>query len=166
MQYKVTHLKNIVITVLFSFSVLSGYTSPITSQPSSLIGKECTKSIDSLKSRLKAIKKLNLISTGTMNLSEWSYINAPSDRPLILLIVMADSGGKNLMHSSKMMKSISTNIIASCKSIGAVSFGINQTDWGAIYGLMPNGATQAFQCVEPHRGESHNDLKWGTYLCL
>jgi hypothetical protein len=44
-------------------------------------------------------------------------------------------------------KSIATRVIKSCSQIASVSFGIDQTDAGTVYGLK-NGKIIKFTCIE------------------
>jgi hypothetical protein len=58
-------------------------------------------------------------------------------------------------------KSIATRVIKSCVQIASVSFGIDQTDAGTVYGLK-NGQIIKFTCIEAGSTKKPN---WGETYC-
>jgi DNA polymerase III delta prime subunit len=128
--------------------------------------KQCTQAISATKLQLQKIDKLQIISIKKIKATQSTYINYPTNRPFIYSIIMSGSGGESIMNSPKSMKEISTKIISRCQSISAVIFGIDQTDWGEMLGIIKNEKIEAFKCIEPRRNISKIKLNWGTRLCV
>jgi hypothetical protein len=73
-----------------------------------------------------------------------------------------------MMKSPKMMQEISNSIITYCPSVSAVVFGIDQTDWGQMVGIVNNEKIEEFKCVDldPRKRTANAKLQWGTRICL
>ncbi|HEY9637330.1 MAG TPA: hypothetical protein V6D14_28275 [Coleofasciculaceae cyanobacterium] len=68
------------------------------------------------------------------------------------------------MESPVFQKAIASEIIKSCGSVGAVTFGRHRTDWSITLGVMSDGTIRQFECVnsDPERDK----LSWGQQVCL
>lgn len=68
-----------------------------------------------------------------------------------------------MMGSPVFQRAIASEIINSCNSVGAVTFGRYQTGWVSTVGLMRDGTIQNFECIEhaPDKGSP----SWGQEWC-
>jgi hypothetical protein len=130
--------------------------------------KQCTQAVSAAKLKLQKIDRLQLISIKKIKATQSSYINYPSNRPFIYSIIMNGLGGENTMNSPKIMQEIGSRIITYCPSVAAVTFGIDQTDWGQMVGIVNNEKIEEFKCVDsdPRKRTPNTKLQWGTRICL
>lgn len=130
--------------------------------------KQCTQAVSTAKFKLQKINQLQLISIKKIKATQSAYINYPINRPFIYSIIMNGLGGENMMKSPKMMQEISNSIITYCPSVSAVVFGIDQTDWGQMVGIVNNEKIEEFKCVDldPRKRTANAKLQWGTRICL
>ncbi len=71
------------------------------------------------------------------------------------------------MESPVFQRAIASQIINSCNSVGAVSFGRYQTGWIDTIGLMRDGTIQKFECAEDHIEDYNPEtLRWGQQWCV
>jgi len=91
------------------------------------------------------------------------YPDHPDDRPAIIWLEVDGSAADSVMESPVFQKAIASEIINSCNSVGAVTFGRYQTGWIYTIGLMRDGTIQKFECVDddPERGSP----SWGQEWC-
>jgi hypothetical protein len=130
--------------------------------------KQCTQAVSAAKLKLQKIDQLQLISIKKIKATQSSYINYPSNRPFIYSIIMNGLGGENTMNSPKIIQEIGSRIITYCPSVAAVTFGIDQTDWGQMVGIVNNEKIEEFKCVDsdPRKRTLNTKLQWGTRICL
>lgn len=143
-----------------------GSSANIISASPTLDVKQCTQAVSGAKLRLQKVNKLQLVSIKKIKATQSAYINYPTNRPFLYSIIMNGSGGENIMNSPQSMREISAQIINRCPSVSAVIFGIDQTDWGEMLGLVKNEKIEEFKCIEPRGGVSKLKLNWGTRLCI
>jgi hypothetical protein len=121
---------------------------------------ECNQAIAQTKSQLSKIKKLNLISSQSKDISNL-YKDFPAGKNIEQRFVFTGKAAANVLNSPKMLGSMSNNIIKKCNSTGAVFFGIDRSDNSLIYGLVNNQITQ-FECLSAGIGAKP---KWGQLVC-
>jgi hypothetical protein len=161
--------KTLSVTVLAIVSVClvnSAWSFPIFAASSSINVKECDRAVAAAKSKLQKINKLQFLAVRQLKLSPSGASDRPPNRPLMYSIVLDGRGGESIMYSPKMMQNISTELIFRCQSVSAVSFGMKNSDWTQMFGLMNNGKVQAFECVDLPREKYNRELVWGTQVCL
>lgn len=148
----------------------------------SIISPVQAESSSSCSSALKAVQKMlqkkTIVSITPWDLSH-EYTDHPKDRKsgyVIQLVVAEDTistpGKESLskewyraaevMKSTKLQASLSTQIIQSCPHIGAVRFLLRQprsSNWVNTFGLMGNGKVQSFTCRD-------DGQKWGEIFCV
>jgi hypothetical protein len=91
------------------------------------------------------------------------YSNPPKGRPFFVKIGLKGKAADSVMESPVFQKAIASEIINSCGTVGAVRFGIYQTDWLSTFGLMPSGTIKQFECVSVRSGSIK--LLWGQEMC-
>jgi hypothetical protein len=77
------------------------------------------------------------------------YPNHPNGRPLFVTIIVDGNAADSVMSSLVFQKAIASEIIKSCGSVGAVTFGRRETDWSITFGMMSDGAIEGFECIDP-----------------
>jgi hypothetical protein len=161
--------KTLSVTALAIVSVClvnSAWSFPIFAASSSINVKECDRAVAMAKSKLQKINKLQFLAVRQLKLSQSSGSDRPLNRPLMYSIILDGYGGEKIMYSPKMMQNISTELIYRCQSVAAVLFGMKDSDWTQMFGLMNNGKVQAFECVDLPREKYNRELAWGTQVCL
>lgn len=124
--------------------------------------KSCETAIADGTSRIKNGREIT-VTTDITDRGE-IYPNHPSGRSLFVGIVLDGNAADSVMLSPVLQKAISSEIISSCGSVGAVTFGRYRTDWSSTFGLMPNGTIKQFECVDPD--PDRDKLSWGQLVCL
>jgi hypothetical protein len=159
------------LSVIVMAIVSVGLVNSVWSFPSSVASspmnvKECERAVAAAKSKLQKIDKLQFLAVRQLKLSQSSGSDRPPNRPLMYSIILDGYGGEKIMYSPKMMQNISTELIYRCQSIAAVLFGMKDSDWTQMFGLMNNGKVQAFECVDLPKEKYNRELAWGTQVCL
>ena len=72
-------------------------------------------------------------------------------------------GGEDILRSPILMKTLASQVLQNCNEPGTVTFGLDQTDAFAVYGVV-NGRVQAFNCYEGTRFP--RQMPWGQRICL
>jgi hypothetical protein len=88
----------------------------------------------------------------------------PNGRPLSVTIIVDGDAADSVMSSPVFQKAITSEIIKSCGSVGAVTFGRHRTDWSITLGMMSDGTIESFKCIDPD--PEVNKLSWGQQICL
>lgn len=141
-----------------SFNVL-----PIQAQNMVVETEECVKAITSGENQLRAVRQL------TLELSEIDNGNVsgtpPEGRPNQHAFGLKGEKASSVLSSPVLMNTIATRIIDNCNSISSVSFGVWQTGWLVVYGLIENEGVKIFKCPEDYNydPETDRDLIWGEF---
>jgi hypothetical protein len=124
------------------------------------IRKSCETAIADGRSRIQKGKDIAV----TTDIADHSdiYPNHPKGRPLFVTIIVDGNAADSVMSSPVFQKTITSEIIKSCGSVGAVTFGRQRTDWSITFGIMPDGTIKGFECIDP---EGSNPL-WGQQICV
>jgi hypothetical protein len=123
----------------------------------------CETAITNAKERIVKGRNLTVVKVNTRDNSK-NYSYPLASRPLIMSIYLSGRATASVMNSPVLQKAISSDIIKSCPSVGAVAFLMAQTDWVSLVGLMPDGTIQKFECISPD-GEGGKPA-WGKYYCF
>ncbi|MBD2014302.1 hypothetical protein H6F96_09995 [Microcoleus sp. FACHB-53] len=76
----------------------------------------------------------------------------------------APNAADSVMSSPVFQKTIASEIIKSCGSVGAVTFGRRETDWSITFGIMSGGTIESFKCID--FDPEGNNPPWGEQVCL
>jgi hypothetical protein len=158
---------SIIVLAIVSVGLVNSvwfFPSSVASSPMNV--KECDRAVAAAKSKLQKINKLQFLAVRQFKLSQSGASDRPPNRPLMYSIVLDGRGGESIMYSPKMMQNISAELIFRCQSVAAVSFGMKDSDWTQMFGLMNNGKVQAFECVDLPKEKYNRELAWGTQVCL
>jgi hypothetical protein len=124
-------------------------------------GKSCEGVILNAKKRIEEGREI----TVTANIENGSelYPDHPDDRPTIIKIIVNGRAADSVMESPVFQKAIASEIIKSCNSVGAVTFGLYRSGWTSTVGLMKDGSIQNFECIDhdPEKGRP----SWGQNWC-
>ena len=125
---------------------------------------ECTNAVSSVESQLKSDRDL------IIEQSEINNRNAPGTppegRPNQYAFGMSGSAAEGVMSSPVLLNTLATQVIDNCSSISSVSFGLWQSGWVSVFGLLANGEVEPFKCPEDYEFNPLTDrsLVWGE-LC-
>ena len=72
----------------------------------------------------------------------------PEGRPHQHAFGMSGSAVETVLSSPVLLDTLTTQIINNCNSVSSVSFGLWQSGFVVVYGLMPNGEVEFFKCPE------------------
>src|SRR5919202_4018893 len=111
--------------------------------PSQVRSESCEASIRGAKERIERGRNITVMSD-TVDGSQ-TYPNHPNGRPRIVTFRFQGKAADSVMESPAFQKAIASESIKSCGSVGAVTFGRNQTDWSITLGLMSNGSIEKFE---------------------
>jgi hypothetical protein len=136
-----------------------------------------------LASAKRFLQGKTTVHTHVLELSN-QYQGYPSGRSLGYIIVLNDgerssphrigppspawNKAAGVMKSPQLQKSVATQIIQACSTIGAVTFLLDvprSSSWDIVFGIMPDGTIAEFQCVDNPRQRS-NSLAWGFIYCI
>ena len=134
--------------------------SPVRAQGMVVETEECVNAIASVENQLVTDRQL------TLEMSEINVRNAsgtpPEGRPRQYAFGMSGSAVEAVMSSGVLLDNLATQIIDNCNSISSVRFAQWGSGWFWVFGLMPNGEVEFFECPEDHfHGGGYRDLVWG-----
>ncbi len=124
--------------------------------------KSCETAIADGRSRIERGRDITVM-TDIENHSE-IYPDHPNGRPLFVTIIVDGNAADSVMLSPVFQKAITSEIIKSCGSVGAVTFGRQRTDWSITFGIMSDGTIKSFECIDPDP-EADKPL-WGQQICV
>ncbi len=124
--------------------------------------KSCETAVADSKVRIEKGKDIT-VTTDIASRSE-TYPNHPSGRPLFVTIIVDGNAADSVMLSPAFQKAIASEIIESCGSVGAVTFGKQATDWSITLGVMSDGRIEGFKCIDPD--PEVDRIPWGQQICL
>ena len=124
--------------------------------------KSCETAIADSRGRIERGKDI----TVTTDIADYSeiYPNHPSGRPLFVTIIVDGNAADSVMLSPVFQKAIASEIIKSCGSVAAVTFGRQETDWSITFGVMSGGKIESFECIDPE--PEGNRIPWGQQICI
>lgn len=153
-------MHKLIVTGLIAVDALLFVALPL--QAKEVKGKiDCTATIAAAQNHLEAGRNVE-VTIRSSDISE-SYPDHPKSRSFNYKFLLSKEASESIMNSSNLIKSIANKIINNCRSVGSVTFGINQTGWSQSIGLMPDGKVKFFECLEPN--ESSKELSWGQEYC-
>ena len=123
--------------------------------------EKCRWAIANTKSKLTTSLQLEIPWEETRKVD---YSDYPEDRSYRHDFGMEGEAVASVMNSPVLMNSLAERIIHNCDSIGMVSFGKYMTDWTTVYGLMPSGKVERFECPADYPGmgdPNWRGLIWG-----
>jgi hypothetical protein len=126
-------------------------------------GQTCEAAIANGRQRITAGRSITIVNSKILDDSQ-TYPDHPDGRPNIVQIILDGKAANSVMESPVLKKAIASEIISSCGSVGAVTFGRYRTDWSSTFGLMSNGTIKQFECVDPD--PERDKLSWGQLVCL
>ncbi len=113
---------------------------------------------------IRAIEQGRNISVREENFDLSEYADYPTDRPDEYALIMDGPATESILNSNQFMKTLATEIISTCDSVGAVVFALDNSGWGVTLGLFPDGSIDFFECIFPEQGSS-DILPWGYKYC-
>ena len=119
----------------------------------------CTIAIASTVKKLDEVPKTALVRFRTYPLG--GYLGRPTNKTSAYQFVFR--GGEDILRSPILMKTLASQVLQNCNEPGTVTFGLDQTDAFAVYGVI-NGRVKAFNCYEGTRFP--RQMPWGQRICL
>lgn len=120
-------------------------------QPSFAANYSCSRALRTAKVQLGNVKSLTTAPISA------AYGRPPRGRSMsVIILVTAEAAMNKLPRQLEIGK----NITNKCRTVGMVSFALDQTDWVNTYGLL-NGRLRRFTCQE-----AGAKLRWGEQPCL
>jgi hypothetical protein len=126
-------------------------------------GKSCEIVIMNAKKRIEQEREITVM-TNVIDGSE-KYPSHPLDRPTIINVLVEGSAADSIMVSPVFQKAVASEIIKSCTSVGAVTFGRYQTGWTSTVGLIREGSIQHFECLDDYDERGPSQVPWGQEWC-
>lgn len=126
-------------------------------------GKSCEVVLMNAKKRIEQEKEITVM-TNVIDSSE-RYPAHPPGRPTMIMVVVDGREADSIMVSPVFQKAIASEIIQSCTSVGAVTFGQYQTGWTSTVGLMAEGSIQHFECLDDYGEQGPSQVSWGQEWC-
>ena len=124
-------------------------------------GQPCEVAMLNAKKRIEQGREITVMT----NIEDGSklYPDHPDGRPTIIKIIVNGRAADSVMESLGFQKAIASEIIKSCNSVGAVTFGLYRSGWTSTVGLMRDGSIQNFECIDhdPKKGSP----SWGQNWC-
>jgi len=127
------------------------------------IEQACTAAVQKAMRRFEETRNVDVASMDLVNLSE-RYSNYPANAPYGIAFNLEGRAVPDIMNSSQLLMSISTQVITECSIISLVIIGQNQTDYNSTYGLAGDSVSAFQQCQEP--GMESALLRWGEVYCF
>ena len=119
----------------------------------------CTIAIASTVKKLNEAPKTISVRFRTYPLG--GYSGRPAHKTSAYQFVFR--GGEDILRSPILMKTLASQVLQNCNEPGTVTFGLDQTDAFAVYGVV-KGRVQAFNCYEGTRFP--RQMPWGQRICL
>ncbi|MGB7414562.1 MAG: hypothetical protein WA902_10175 [Thermosynechococcaceae cyanobacterium] len=133
-------------------------------QPADL-DAQCNAAIEAGKTQLKEVPNLTLIQLNPWRDVSQDYSGLkPDQKPLSYAYILKGEGMQNVASSPLFMSAISANIINHCPTVSMIRFGTYASGRFVTYGLMPDGAIKAFECLGGGLGEIEKPA-WGKVYC-
>jgi hypothetical protein len=158
-------MKKFIISGLLAFHSLL-LLAPVTAQetqPTQTV-QDCATTLIEVRDSLEQGRDVSVLEIRRSDVST-NYADYPAGRPISYRFKLSGSAAADIMNSSRLMTTLSQEIIESCDTVSKVTFGVDQTDWESTYGLLGQGRVEGFRCVEAGRGQS-SSLAWGYKFCL
>ncbi|MEM6398792.1 MAG: hypothetical protein AAF757_00970 [Cyanobacteria bacterium P01_D01_bin.116] len=149
----------LIATGLIAVNLLIAQALPLQAQSARRTNRSsCNAALTSAKNRIKRGRNVQL----TTNKFSHDYSDAPVNRSHEYGIGLEGRAASSIFNSPVFMKSIASQIIYDCKTIGMVSFGAGY-DRVVAFGLMPSGKVVKFKCLY---GEGVSiKPRWGQAWC-
>jgi hypothetical protein len=156
--------KSIILGLLAFHSLL--LLAPVTAQetPPVQTVQDCATTLVEVRDTLEQGRDVSVQEIHRSDVSN-SYADYPAGRPISYRFKLSGSAAADIMNSSRLMTTLSQEIIESCDTVSEVTFGIDHSDWVSTYGLLGQGRVEEFRCVEVGRGHRFS-LAWGYQFCL
>jgi hypothetical protein len=121
---------------------------------------ECVAALQAAKRKIEKGRQIKVISI-TRHSTAQEYTDYPKDRPFGYNFSFDGLATNSIMSSEKLLTSISTNVIKSCRTVSIVKFGQDKTDWQHTFGLAEKNSIRFFECIDPG-----SKLSWGYAVCI
>ncbi len=121
----------------------------------------CTIAIASTVKKLDEVPKTISVRFKTYALG--GYLGRPINKTSAYQFVFR--GGEDILRSPILMKTLASQVLQNCNEPGTVTFGLDQTDAFAVYGVV-KGRVQAFNCYEGDGIRFPKQMPWGQRICL
>ena len=156
------HLINAFAVITAGFLGLSAFILPSQAR-SQETTQSCEIALSNAKNRIEQERDIT-VEIDIKDSSE-EYPDPPDGRPTIIWFEVEGNAAESVMESPVFQRAIASEIINSCNSVGAVSFGVSHTGWINTIGLMRDGTIQKFECVD-HDPERSSPYPWGQDPCV
>ena len=158
----------LLIDRLLLMLIVTGFTLPLASSASSQQSTPtCAEAKASAQRRLAGIRNLT-VKIETLDFST-AYPDHPEGRSDNYMVSMQGKAVSSVMNSPLLMKTIASDVLNACDTIGMVTFGQANSGWFQRVGMFADGMIDFFKCAEdvginPGRG-SEGRLRWGLNYC-
>ncbi len=121
----------------------------------------CAAALGALTKKLSTTKDVVVWRSDRWD-SRSVYREIPPNRTIMVAFSLRGAGAKALLQNPKPLLALSKPVLTQCANIGAVRYGIDQTDWSVVIGILANRRVVQFSCVEPIPDLK---LQWGQQIC-
>jgi hypothetical protein len=122
--------------------------------------RECRTALQAAKKKIESGRRVRVVRISKRDISE-KYSDYPRNKPFDYLFAMRGAGTESVLSSERFILSIATSVIKNCPSVSMVSFGLDNTGYLIITGLVGENKVQAFECIG-----TEGNPRWGQTLCI
>ena len=123
----------------------------------------CSTTLKAIQTKLKEKPNLEIVSVTQQDIGDL-YPDRPRDRPDWYVFALRGRQANTILNSAQFMNTLATQLIRNCPNVSLVTFGVANSGNTVLWGLMPNGTVQPFECLEPRRDMSRP--AWGKTICV
>jgi hypothetical protein len=106
----------------------------------------CTSALSASAQKLDSFKNVNFVRRENRNSSYKISEGRPDNRPVDIMYVIDGKGIHTVMSSSKMLATLSENVIRNCSDVSTVTFGKDGTDYLVTFGVFQDASIRKFAC--------------------
>jgi hypothetical protein len=124
----------------------------------------CNSALSASAQKLDNFKNVSFIRRENKNSSYTVSEGRPDNRPIDVLYILDGKGLNSVMSSSKMLATLSENVIRNCSNVSTVTFGKDGTDLLITFGVFQDASIQKFICGK-RMGDS-SAIVYGQVACF
>ncbi|MBE9061574.1 hypothetical protein [cf. Phormidesmis sp. LEGE 11477] len=130
----------------------------------------CTNTILSATEEIETNRETSVL-VSSLQLSRL-YESIPESRPYGMYLSLSGAAATSILQSPQFLERLSSELIESCSSVGAIFFGANSLEEERIFGLLERRSVRGrqslrvslFDCLNRSQGANAR-LQWGKQVC-
>lgn len=157
-------MRQIIVSGLIVVDALFLLSLPVQAQKNQRRGETsgCAMALQAAKNKITKGRRVNVVEITKKNEIPQIYKKYPIDRPFSYTFGLSGSGTNSILKSTKMLITISTEIIRNCQTISIIYFGEYPGDNIVAFGITGQNKVKNFPCYD----KRDRTLPWGYDACL